>query len=154
MPKQKKQLQKRRKPETIVKFIDWYDAGIWPATIMFAYRFGYDDLMAHLKKVKAMQWHTGLMKDKELIDNGNHFGLVRYIENEQTKKEIQLFYIIIKPEFTFSDWDFCMLAHEVLHICQFLLRDILDVEREFEAFAYTHTFLMERCLKSLRNEKR
>lgn len=63
-----------------------------------------------------------------------------------------MFYIYIGEEFKFTDYEYCKLAHEVLHICQFLLPDFLDRNREFESEAYLHTHLMEQCLKAIRGK--
>ncbi len=139
--------------KTANKVIVWLDAGIFPATICFCSGFSYDEIMADFKKKKADQWTLGLSKDKELIDSGNYFALKRSIESSKSAKEVSLFYIIITDRFRFSDHEICKLAHEVLHICQFMLKDILDMERECEAVAYTHTYIMENCLKELRSKK-
>jgi len=61
-----------------------------------------------------------------------------------------LFYIILTEEFDFSDYAYCKLAHEVLHICQFILPDILNRDREYECEAYLHTHIMMQCLNQIR----
>ena len=129
------------------RHIYWLDTGIFPATVMFSCGFTYDEIMVELKKKKATAWIEGISKDKELIDNGKYFSLSRNLEN--TKNDISLFYIILKPRFTFTDFEMCILAHEILHTCQFLLPAILNRDREVEAEAYLHTYLMENILKIL-----
>jgi hypothetical protein len=137
----------------VYKVLHWIDTGIFPATVMFTCGFKYDDIIKMLKKKKAEHWHTGLGNDKELIDNGNYFALRRDIENSKTRKSKTLFYIIITEDFNFTDYEYCKLAHEVLHICQFFLPDCLDRNKEHEAEAYLHTHLMLQCLKVLRGNK-
>ncbi len=136
------------------KVITWINAGIFPATVMFSCGFGYEEIMKHLKKLKADQWIAGISNEKSLIDSGSKFGLKRVIENNKTGKTVTLFYIIYKPLFKYTDEDYITLAHEVLHICQFMLPDILDRNREYEAEAYLHSYLMEKCLQSLKLKKK
>lgn len=132
--------------------IQWVDTGIFPATIMFIHRFEYDEVMAHLKKTKAVKWHMGLSESKSLIDGGEYFGLKRTVF-KKGEKDVELFYVWLKKPFLFTDWCYCKLAHEVLHICQFLLPAFLDRDREYECEAYLHTHIMEQCLNHLRGKK-
>lgn len=127
-----------------MKVIEWFDTGIFPATVLFSCGFSYDELIKELNKNKATDWAYGISQDKELIDGGCWFGLKRTFKNKSH------FYIIITEKFKFEDEHYCKLAHEILHICQFFLPDVLDRDREIEAEAYLHTYLMRKCLKSLR----
>lgn len=137
------------------KFVSWLNTGIFPASIIFTHNLQYDEIMKELLKIKvtAWYWHAALMGDKELIDCGNYFALKREVEHNTTGDKKTLFYIIIKEKFLFTDYEFCKLAHEVLHICQFMLKDFLDRDREFECEAYLHTHIMQQCLKELRQQK-
>lgn len=139
---------KRKKQKQIIR---WLNAGIFPCHILFSVGFSYDEIIKHCKKVKANDWETGISLDKQLIDSGTCFGLKRTIENEKTGKHTLLFYIIITRQFDFSDWDMIMLAHEIVHICQFMLPDILNRDNETEAEAYLHSHIMTQCLKELRS---
>lgn len=129
--------------------IKWLNAGIFPCMIMFSVGYKYDEIITFLKRRKYNDWLAGLSDDKASIDSGKYFSIKRTVKNEK-KHEVTLFYIIITRPFYFSDWDMCMLAHEVLHTCQFMLPDILNRDREFECEAYTHTHIMEQCLKIMR----
>jgi hypothetical protein len=120
---------------------------------MFSCGFTYDEIMKLLKQKKAVEWEEGLRWDKGLIDKGTWFGLARTVENEKKDGYRHLYYVIIKPSFDYSDYEYCKLAHEVLHICQFLLPDILNRDREYECEAYLHTHLMQQCLSVLRGKK-
>lgn len=135
------------KKKEIVKIIRYLDTGIFPATILFSVGFKYDELMPLIKKGG---WAEGIKADKNLIDSGEYFALGRYLESIKTGKQCQYYYIIITEQFRFTDYNMCRVAHEVLHICQFFMKDILDMEREFESVAYTHTHIMTQCLKELR----
>lgn len=132
------------------KELHWLDTGIFPATVMFSCGFSFDEIIEILKEKKATDWLTGLDNDKQLIETGNYFGLRRDLEDTKTGKRTTLFYLILKPRFAFTDEQYCILAHEILHICQFLLPDVLDRNKEIEAEAYLHTHLMSNILKILR----
>jgi hypothetical protein len=133
-----------------VKVLKWIKMGMYPASICFSCGFSYDEIVIILKKKKAIGWATAISEDRYLINNGTAFALRRILENKKTGKSITYFYIILKDSFDFSDRSYCKLAHEVLHICQFFLPDVLDRNREFESEAYLHTFIMEECLLCLR----
>lgn len=126
------------------------DAGIFPATICFNCGFTYDEIIALLKKKKADEWVLPIENDKALVDSGNNFALARHMTNTKTGKQVSFFYIILIQRFKFTDYEMCVLAHEILHICQFFLKDVLDRNKETEAEAYFHTYLMENILKILR----
>lgn len=136
-----------------IKTIQWLDMGIFPGTVMFCSGFKYHEIIKHLKKCKASAWICGLQNEATLFSKTNRMALRRDIENKRTGSEKVMFYIIFQDQFTFSDHDMCVLAHEVLHIVQFFLPDILDRNKEREAEAYLHTHLMEQCLKHLRGKK-
>jgi len=136
----------------MTKVLHWLDTGIFPASVLFSYQFEYDEIISLLKQKRATYWKEGILDDKELIDGGTYFGLRRTHENLKTGVEKKLFYIIIKEEFKFTDYEYCKLAHEVLHICQFMLPAILNRDREYECEAYLHTHLMYQCLKAIRGK--
>lgn len=92
----------------------------------------------------------GLRDDKKLFDSCGYLACKRIIKNVKTGETKTLFYIFIKGEFKFTDYEMVKLAHECLHICQFSLPDILDRDKENEAEAYLHSHLMHQILKLLR----
>lgn len=140
------------------KIIDWIDFGIFPAHCMVSVGFNFDEMIAELKDLKAKNyndvnvWIEGIQDDKKLIDSGANFGIYRVLENTKIGTVKRLPYIILTDKFGFTDYEMCKLAHEVLHICQFVMPDFLKVEREYEAVAYTHTHLMEQCLTLMRKK--
>lgn len=146
------------KKKSKIKIIDFLNMGCYPGTVLFSYQFSYDELLFQINKnYKSKRWtdekpfwSIGISDDKSKIDNGNYFALYREIYNTKTKEEKHLYYIILKKEFLFTDWDYVMLSHEILHICQFFLPDILDRNKEIEAEAYLHSHLMQQCLKIIR----
>lgn len=133
-----------------IRVISWIDTAIFPGTIMFTCGYEYDEIFKILKNKKdAKGWLECIKDDKELIDNNGCLALKRSRINKRGK-EITDYYIIIKKVFTFTDFEYCCLAHEVLHICQFLLPDLLNRDKEHECEAYFHTYIMHECLKILR----
>lgn len=133
-----------------VQSLGYLNTGIFPATIMFSCGFDYSEIVKVLKKTKAKEWLAGIKGESELLNGNNWFGLKREIINTKTGKTVLLYYIILKNSFDFTDDSYCKLAHEVLHICQFMLPDLLDRDREFECEAYLHTHIMGQCLKQIR----
>lgn len=133
----------------------WLDFGIFPGFCMFTNGYTYDEIMAFLNKHKkrSKDWISGLCNEKSLLDNGNYLAMRRDMENIKTGESKTLFYIYTKEIFKFTDEEYCKLAHEITHICQFYLKDVLNRDKEIEAEAYLHTHLMRQCLKQLRSNK-
>jgi len=137
----------------VIKGMYWFDTGIFPATVMFVFGFTYDEMLSELKKKKADTWAMSISEDRKLIEGSNYLAMKRVLEYKKTGKEIEHYIIKIKEPFIYTDYDYAKLAHEVLHICQYLLPDILDRNKETEAEAYLHTHLMMKCLAALRGNK-
>ena len=76
------------------------------------------------------------------------------IDTKTERHAKDLYYIIFTEPFIFTDYSYSILAHEVLHCTQFLLEPILDIKKEYEAFAYTHTFIMDKCMELIRGNKK
>ena len=127
--------------------------GIFPGECLVSIGYTYDQLLDQLTKQKKLSYKLGIRGDREFIETGNYKALKRVIKNEKTGKELILFYLFGITPFEFTDYDFIRLAHEILHICQFYLKDVLDRNKEIEAEAYLHTHLMTQCIQLLRNKK-
>ena len=141
------------KKEKIIKGMYWFDTGIFPATVMFVFGFTYDETIAELKKKKADTWAMAISDDRKLMEGSNYLAMKRCLENTKTGNTVDHYIIKIKEPFKFEDNDYCRLSHEITHICQYLLPDILDRLKEHEAEAYLHTYLMRKCLLALRGSK-
>lgn len=137
------------KPKNI-RFIQWLNFGIFHGTVMFVYQWEYSDLTTHLKKTGAKDWLLGIEGDNDLYDKATYLVMKREIYNKSTGQSKNLLYLVLKKRFTFTDYEFCELAHEIVHLCQFHLPDFLDRNREIEAEAYLHTHLMTQALRFLR----
>lgn len=133
----------------IKKVMYWINMGNYPGMLLFSCGFSYTEIIKLLKKKKAGEWKLGLKYDGDNIKWGGYYTFRRDIKKGKHKGK-ELYYLIIADEFCFTDYEMCKLAHEVLHICQFFLPDILDRNREYEAEAYLHTYLMKQCLEKLR----
>lgn len=127
------------------------DAGIFPFKIILSSGFTYDEIIKELKKQKCDLWAIGLRDDKSFIEGGKNFAIKRTVTHKR-HGEATFFYIIFTEPFDFTDWAMCKLAHEVLHICQFMLPLMLDRDREYECEAYLHSHIMEQALKKLRGK--
>lgn len=125
-----------------IGYIDYLDTGIFPSTVLFAYNVSLTELRKELRKQKCNDWLNGLTNDS--YDEKDKQVYHREINGKK------LFYLIYNQKFTFSDDDYCYLAHEVLHLCQFILPHILERDREVEAEAYLHTHLMKQALTIIR----
>lgn len=135
------------------KTLWWLDTGIFPAKVLFIHKFSYEETKRLLKNKKANGWldafHYAIGAHPS--ETGNWASMI-IMETKKTKEKITYFFIRI-PNFQFTDYDYCKLAHEVLHICQFFLPDVLNRNKEYEAECYLHTHLMQQCLKAMRDEK-
>lgn len=138
-----------------VKLIQFFQAGSFPSMIMFSVGFSYDQIIKHLKKMGADDWITGMSdkEDKERIDHNKYTASYREIVSTDTERNTKkLYYLIFTETFLFTDYSYSILAHEVLHVTQFLLEPILDIKVEYESFAYTHTFIMDKCMDLIRGK--
>lgn len=125
-----------------IGYIDYLDTGIFPATVLFAYNVSLTELRKELRKQKCNDYLNGLVGDE--YSEGDCLTLHR------TEGEKELFYLIINREFSFSDLDYCFLAHEILHLCQDILPFFLDRTKEEECESYLHTHLMKQALNIIR----
>jgi hypothetical protein len=61
-------------------------------------------------------------------------------------------FICLQEEFDFSDRHHTILSHEVIHACTHHLKSMFDIVTENEAFAYTHTHILNQCYEVLRRK--
>lgn len=120
--------------------------GSFSGDICFSAGYSHEELLAALKRKRKTALAFSCAHHKDLFHpqcaletSVDDDGVITYY-----------YFIFIEAEFDFSDHDMVMLAHEVLHVCQFRLPKMLDRDREYECEAYTHTHIMNQCLKELR----
>lgn len=121
--------------------------GIFPGILLFSSGFSREELKKELSIYKEKDW-TDAIPDKFLEGEG----LACYAQQALTKRGDKTFYYMIgfpKP-FKRNDEHYIALAHEVLHICQLFLPRILNRNKEHEAEAYLHSYLMSKILNELK----
>ena len=113
--------------------------GIFPGKCHFDVGWTFEDAQKELTD----EWIAGVETFPEFF-TGYRARWVT-LDNKETKEEVKLFYIHL-DSFKYQDIDYIRLSHEILHIVNFHLKDILNRDEEFEAEAYLHTHLMQQCL--------
>jgi len=141
------------KKNKIEKAIQVLNFGIFPGYMVFCYNHTHKEILDYFNKKGAETWYYGIKGDGKLVDDGNWLAMAREVMHNKTGKVQKLFYIVIPEKFTFSDYDYVRLAHEVTHICQFYLPDVLNRNKEHEAEAYLHSHIMTQCLNVIRGKK-
>lgn len=111
----------------------------------------FDEICKELKKQKQVDWLAAFKNSKYLFDQ-NNCGYVYKTQVEVNGEMLTYFFLIMKKRFDFSDYYHSILAHEVIHLVTFNLKDHLDIVQENEAFAYTHTHIMNQCYEILRRK--
>lgn len=132
----------------LTKTIKWIDFHLFPTSVMLSCGYSYQELLSKFGK-KYPTWIKPLDEHQELFETC--WGFVhreRWKDKDGVKKEH--YWLIIANPFDFSDESMCNLAHEVLHVVQFVLSDKINRDDEVEFEAYFHTYLMIECLKALR----
>lgn len=132
----------------LTKTIKWIDFNLFPTSVMLSCGFSYEELLQKFGR-RFPTWV------KPLADCINEFetcwGFVHsnvWVDKDGQRKAH--YWLIIKDPFDFTDEAMVNLAHEVLHVVQFVLSDKINRDREIEFEAYFHSYLMTECLKALR----
>lgn len=142
-------MSKRDKGASVLQFLNF---GIFPGGVSLCCGFTYAEILAHFRKHKATDFAAAIENDEAKFAECDCQAMYRSVgRNLRGKNEVRhLFFIYFKNRFTFTDEEMCKLAHEILHICQFYLPDVLDRLREREAEAYLHSHIMRQALEALR----
>lgn len=130
------------------RHINWIDFGIFYGSCMVVCAFSYDEMLAHFKKKKTpIGWVEAFKSTKELWESDN-YGFV----SKRTVNGCTYFFLILKKRFDFrNEENHTRLAHEILHLASFHLKDFLDPMEENESFCYLHSYLMTQVYKILRS---
>ncbi len=139
------------------KIIHWLSTGIWRSSgLSFCQGFTYDEIVAQFKKDKAFDWIEAIKDEKDLIDGADALAIVRTLPGKRKgDAPSDFYYIILKEPFAHTDHDHIVLAHEVIHICQYIFnRFHVDIGTELESFAYTHSYIMQQIIDILRNPQK
>lgn len=132
--------------------IDTLNFGSFPGKILFTVGYSFEEIAAELKKQKCPEWLDALNQTKNLFtEKNNGFAAARtYLYKGE---EYFYYFLHLKNKFDFSDKAHTTLAHEAIHICTFNLSDMLNIVTENEAFAYTHSHILNQCYTLLRRKK-
>lgn len=133
--------------------IQYIDFGSFPGTILFTCGFSYSEIVKHLTKKKNFDWLAPFKNTEYLFGKDIKGFATRQVVGHSKVKEDKIYYFIcMRDRFDFSnDFDHIALAHEIIHICTFNLKDMLDIVVENEAFAYTHTHISHQIYRYLRS---
>lgn len=129
------------------KHINWLNFGTFRGSCLFVCGFTYDETVKILKMKKSYEWLAAFESTKKVWDNDN-WG---FASKREMESGVLHFFLVLKNRFDFKDDSHIKLAHEILHLASFHLKDFLDPIVENECFAYTHSHLMEQCYKILRS---
>jgi hypothetical protein len=131
-----------------VKIITSLNFGCYPGYVLFTAGFSFDEIRMDLKKKKSYDWLKAIENEEFKDAAARAFKRVVFRKDETRT----CFFVMIKKPFAFTDQDYIILAHEMLHICQFYTPDVFDRNREIEAEAYIHSHLMEQALSQMRGK--
>lgn len=125
--------------------------GSFHGKILFTAGYTYDEICKELKKQKCDEWLVAFENTKYLWGKD-----VAGFSSLQTVsingKEYESCFVCLRDVFDFSDKAHATLSHEVIHICTHNLSNMLDIVKENEAFAYTHTHILNQCYDVLRGK--
>ena len=130
------------------RVLSWLNFGSFPGSVLFANGYEYDELIENLKRKRCGDWIKALKPSEDLARQAKNLTIVQEMVDD--KGTYQYFFLLMQKPFEFTDEDYCILAHECLHLCQFHLSAVLNRNKEYEAEAYTHTHLMKQALTALR----
>ncbi len=141
----------------MAKFISNYvmsmlNFGSFHGKILFTAGYSYDEICKELKKQKCLEWLQAFENTHSLwSDTCSGFSSLTTVTING--KDYQYCFVCLRDRFDFSDRAHSILSHEVIHICTHNLSQMFDIVKENEAFAYTHTHILDQCYNILRNKK-
>lgn len=125
--------------------------GSFPGKIMFTTGYSFKEICKELKKQKCNDWLESF-KQTEYLFEPNCAGFASTRELKIDGKDYTFNFLCLRDGFDFSDNHHAILSHEVIHICTHHLKDMFDIVKENEAFAYTHTHILTQCYEVLRQK--
>lgn len=143
-------MKKSPKKKVSKSKIRYINCEVFPVTVMFSVKNRHAEIIKHLKKHKASEWIAAIDGEEDFWNSTYMHASKRDIRTKAGKMK-SFFFLQIRDDFDFSDDMMCDLAHECVHLCQFIMPLFLDRNKEIEAEAYFHSFLMGKCLKILRS---
>ncbi len=125
--------------------------GSFPGKVFFTTGYSFDEICKELTKQKQVDWLAAFKNSKYLFDSAA-VGYAYKTSVEVKGRELTYMFLVLKKSFDFSDYMHSILSHELIHLCTFNLKDMLDIVKENEAFAYTHTHMLTQCYEVLRQK--
>lgn len=125
--------------------------GSFPGKCMFTCGYTYKEIYDSLKKQKLTAW-LDAFKTCEYLFDGVTAGFASHRTLEIDGSIYYFHFLHLRDHFDYTDNAHSILSHEVIHLCTHNLKDILDIVKENEAFAYTHTYILKQCYEVLRGE--
>lgn len=116
---------------------------------MFTAGYSFKQICKELKKQKLPNW-LECFKQTEYLFEPTCAGFASTRTLSIDGREYTFNFICLRDDFDFSDQHHATLSHEVIHIVTNNLSDLLNIVKENEAFAYTHTHILTQCYKVLR----
>lgn len=136
-----------------MKVLETLNFGSFPGKIMFSAGFTFDEVCEELKKQRCTNWLIAFKACKHLTGKDvAGFSAKQFVEIKG--KEYDFCFVFLRDVFDFSDRHHAVLSHEVIHICTHHLSPMLDIVKENEAFAYTHTHILTQCYNAVRSAKK
>ena len=131
----------KRKP----KVFEFMAGGSFPFYILFTVNMKPKEIRERLKSESDEDWVKAFDASDDFFDGSWAIVMEREVNG------IYHYFLSLHKGFRFSnDYDYCKLAHEIVHICQFALPKFMNRDVETESEAYTHTCIMDRCLEIMR----
>lgn len=124
--------------------------GSFPGKILFTSGYSFKEVCKELKKQKCNEW-LECFKQVEYLFEPNCAGFAATRVLKIDGQEYTCNFLCLRDEFDFSDKHHATLSHEAIHIVTYNLSDLLDIVKENEAFAYTHTHILNQCYEALRS---
>lgn len=126
--------------------------GSFPGVSYFSCGFTYNELMKMFKKQKLSHYIAALESVKYLFDEDHTEAFVAQRKVGECGNDVFVEFIILKEKFDFSDTHHATLSHEIIHAVTNTLSDVLDIVKENEAFAYTHSHVLSQCYSLLKKK--
>lgn len=129
-----------------VKIFQFIRGGSFPFDILFTVNMKPIEIREKLKAECGEDWIQAFDCTDDFFDGSWGVAMERSVDGYYH------YFLSLHKGFKFSSpYDYCKLAHEVLHLCQFALPKFINRDLEFEAEAYTHTHIMDMCLDIMKS---
>lgn len=124
--------------------------GSFPGKVLFTVGFTYDEICKALKRQEQTGWLAEFETTKHNFDTEHCVG---FCARRLGKDKCQYYFLHLRDNFNYTEKHHITLSHELIHLCSYHLPDYLDVLKENEAFAYTHSHLMQQCYDVMKQSK-